>query len=80
MVFQIAAAAILPIVLLIVAAPPFDEPIEVQPSNPAPENNVNDYFVFFILWAFWILILTRIIYKVGKQKFRIKRNLNLENN
>ena len=74
MVFQIAGAVILPFVMLIIAASPFDEPIQVQPSNPPPvEDEVNDYVVFFILWVFWILILGRIVHKVGKQKFGIKK-------
>lgn len=74
MVFQIASLVILPIIMLIVAASPFDEPIEVQPSNPpAIEEDVNDYVIFFILWAFWILIMGRVVYKVGKQKFVLKK-------
>lgn len=74
MVLHVAGAVILPIVMLIVAASPFDEPIEVQPSNPPPiEDEANDYVVFFILWFFWIFILSRIIYRLGKQKFRIKK-------
>ena len=74
MVFQIAAAAVLPIIMLIVAASPFDEPIQVQPSEPAPrENTDGEFFVFFILWVIWILILTRIVYQVGKRRFRMKK-------
>ncbi|MBA4460227.1 MAG: hypothetical protein H2B02_04985 [Nitrosopumilaceae archaeon] len=74
MVFQIASLVILPIIMLIVAASPFDEPIEIQPSNPpAIEENPNDYVIFFILWAFWILIMGRVVYKVGKRKFAIKK-------
>lgn len=73
MVFQIAGAVVLPIIMLIVAASPFDEPIQVQPSEPMPEDNVGlDVFVFFILWAIWILILTRILYQVGKRRFRVQ--------
>ncbi len=73
MVFQIAGAVVLPIIMLIVAASPFDEPIQVQPSEPTPEDSVGlDVFVFFILWAIWILILTRIIYQVSKQRFRVQ--------
>ena len=73
MVFQIAGAVVLPIIMLIVAASPFDEPIQVQPSEPMPEDSVGlDVFVFFILWAIWILILTRIIYQVSKQRFRVQ--------
>ena len=73
MVFQIAGAIVLPIIMLIVAASPFDEPIQVQPSEPAPRDEVGaDVFVFFILWAIWILILTRIVYQVSKRRFRIQ--------
>ena len=74
MVFQIASIVILPIIMLIVAVSPFDEPIDVQPSNPPPvEDDVNDYVIFFILWSFWILIMSRVVYKVGKRKFAIKK-------
>ncbi|NIM25132.1 MAG: hypothetical protein GTN35_04780 [Nitrososphaeria archaeon] len=73
MVFQIAGAVILPIIMLIVAASPFDEPIQIQPSEPTPVDDIGlDVFVFFILWAIWILILTRILYHVGKRRFRVQ--------
>ena len=73
MVFQIAGAVVLPIIMLIVAASPFDEPVQVQPSEPRPEEGVGlDVFVFFILWAIWILILTRILYQVSKRRFRLQ--------
>jgi hypothetical protein len=74
MVFQVAGAVILPIVMLIVAASPFDEPVQVQPSNPPPvEVDSNNYVVFFILWFFWLLILSGIVYRMGKHRFRIKK-------
>ena len=74
MVFQVAGAIVLPIIMLIVAAAPFDEPVEVQPTEPVPRDvGINDYVIFFILWAFWILILSRIIYQVGKARFKIKK-------
>ncbi len=73
MVFQIAGAVVLPIIMLIVAASPFDEPIQIQPSEPTPVDDIGlDVFVFFILWAIWILILTRILYHVGKRRFRVQ--------
>ena len=73
MVFQITGAVVLPIIMLIVAASPFEEPIQVQPSEPIPEDGVGlDVFIFFILWAIWILILTRIVYQVSKRKFRVQ--------
>ena len=77
MVFHVAGAVILPVVMLLVAASPFDEPIQVQPNNPPPaEDNIDNFFVFFILWIFWILILSRIVYRVGKQKFRKKEEFS----
>ena len=74
MVFQVVGAVVLPIIMLIVAATPFDEPVEVQPKEPVPRDvGINDYVIFFILWAFWILILSRIIYQVGKARFKIQK-------
>lgn len=74
MVFQIAGAILLPIVMLMVAAAPFDEPIEVQPTEPVSRDvGISDYVIFFILWAFWILILTRIVYHMGKTRFKIQK-------
>ena len=74
MVFQVVGAVLLPIIMLIVAASPFDEPIGVQPSEPISRDiGINDYVIFFILWAFWILILTRIIYHVGKNRYKMKK-------
>lgn len=74
MVFQIAAIVVLPIIMMIVAVSPFDEPINVQPSDPAPQENITGvYFAFFLLWIIWLLILTRIVYQVRRGRFRIKR-------
>ena len=48
LVFQVAGAIVLPIIMLIVAASPFDEPIQVQPSEPMPEDEVGlDVFCVF---------------------------------
>jgi hypothetical protein len=76
MVFQIAALVMLPIAMLLVADSSFDEPIQVQPSNPEPfQEDGNDYVVFFILWVFWILIMARIVYRLARRKYEMKENL-----
>ncbi len=74
MVLQIAGAVVIPLIMLLVAASPFDEPINVEPSDPLPSENIESvYFTFFILWMIWLLILTRILYQVGKRTFKVRR-------
>ncbi len=75
MLIPIAAVVILPIIMLILAAPSlFDEPIKVEPSiETPPETNENVYVIFFVFWTIWILMLARILYKVGKGTFRIRK-------
>jgi hypothetical protein len=74
MVIQIAAAAILPIVMLVVASSPFDEPLKVEPSvESTPDNLDGMYVVFFLVWGIWLLILTRVVYQVRKGTFRLKK-------
>lgn len=75
MLIPIAAAVILPIIMLIVAAPLlFDEPIKIEPSvETPPETTENVYVIFFVFFMIWILMLTRILYKVGKGTFRIHK-------
>ena len=75
MLIPIAAVAILPIIMLIVAAPSlFDEPIKIEPSvDTPPETTGNENVMFFVFLTIWILMLTRILYKVGKGTFRIRK-------
>lgn len=74
MVVQIAAAAILPILMLIVASSPFDEPLKVEPSGESPQQDVDSvYVMFFIMWVIWILILARVVYRVKKGTFRVRK-------
>ncbi len=75
MLIPIAASVILPIIMLIVASPLlFDEPIKIEPSvETPPETTGNVYFTFFVFLMIWILMLTRILYKVGKGTFRIHK-------
>ena len=74
MVIQVASVVVLPIIMLILAASPFDEPIKVEPSEPAPPENIdNADGTFFILGVIWLLILIRILYQVGKGNFGIKK-------
>jgi len=73
MVLQVAAAVIIPFLMMIVATSPFDEPISVEPNDPTPENTDTIYITFFILWIMWLLLLTRILYQVGRRTFRMKK-------
>ncbi len=73
MVLQVIAIVVLPVLMLIVASPPFDDPIKVEPSDAPPENTGNIYAIFFILWMIWILILIRTAFQVRKGSFRIKK-------
>ncbi len=74
MVIQVASVVVLPIIMLILAASPFDEPIKIEPSEPAPPENIDNVGgTFFILWVIWLLIIIRIIYQVRKGNFRIKK-------
>ncbi len=74
MVVQIAGIVMLPIIMLIVAASPFDEPISIEPVDKNPvENSQSVIVVFFIIWMIWVLLLTRILYQVKKGIFKIKK-------
>lgn len=74
MVFQIAAAVILPIVMLIVVAPPFEEiPTKIE-TNQTQEDLEKIYIIFFVIWTIWIMILLRIVYQVKKGRFYIQRS------
>ena len=74
MVIQVAGIVVLPIIMLILAASPFDEPIKVEPSEPEPPENIDNVDgTFFILFVIWLLILIRILYQVRKGNFRIKK-------
>ena len=74
MVIQVVSVVVLPIIMLILAASPFDEPIKIEPSEPAPPENIdNAGATFFILWVIWLLIIIRIVYQVRKGNFRIKK-------
>ncbi len=74
MVLQIAAVVLLPIMMLIVASSPFDEPISVEPTDEPPvENSQNVLVTFFIIWMIWVLLLTRILYQVKKGTYKIKK-------
>ncbi len=74
MVIQVASVVVLPIIMLILAASPFDEPIKVEPSEPEPPENIDNVDgTFFILFVIWLLILIRILYQVRKGNFRIKK-------
>ena len=75
MLIPIAAVVILPIIMLIVAAPSlFDEPIKIEPSvETPPETTGNVGVMFFVFLTIWILMLTRILYKVGKGTFRVRK-------
>ncbi len=74
MVVQIAGAVLLPIIMLIVAASPFDEPINVEPINEKPvDSSQNVLVTFFIIWMIWVLLLTRILYQIKKGTFKVKK-------
>jgi hypothetical protein len=74
MVIQVVSVVVLPIIILVLAASPFDEPIKIEPSEPAPPENIdNTGATFFILWVIWLLIIIRIVYQVRKGNFRIKK-------
>ena len=76
MVFQVAGAVVLPIILLIMAVSPFEEPVNVQPGEDSPPQNLDSvYFAFFILWVIWILILFRVLYQVKRGTFKIKKGI-----
>ncbi len=74
MVIQVVSVVVLPIIMLVLAASPFDEPIKIEPSEPTPPEKIdNAGATFFILWVIWLLIIIRIIYQVRKGNFRIKK-------
>ena len=74
MVVQIAGAVLLPLIMLIVAATPFDEPINVEPVIENSEDiSENVLVMFFIIWMIWVLLLTRILYQVKKGTFKVKK-------
>jgi hypothetical protein len=74
MVIQIAGVVGIPIIMLILAASPFDEPIKIEPSGPVPSENIdNRDGTFLIFWVIWLIILIRIVYQVRKGNFRIKK-------
>lgn len=74
MVVQISGVVLLPIIMLIVAASPFDEPINVEPSNKNPvDSSQNVLVTFFIIWMIWVLLLTRILYQIKKGTFKVKK-------
>ncbi len=73
MVLQIAAVIGLPILMMLVASSPFEEPIKVEPSEDTSSNSIeNVYVIFFVLWVIWILMLVRIVYQVRRGTFRIR--------
>lgn len=49
MAIYIAVEVILPIIMLIVVASPFDEPINIEPIEEHEENTHNVLVVFFIM-------------------------------
>ena len=75
MLIAIAAVVILPIIMLIVASPSlFDEPIKVEPSvETPPETTGNVGIIFYVFLMIWFLMLTRILYRVGKGTFRMRK-------
>lgn len=75
MLISIAAVVILPMIMLIVGAPSlFDEPIKVEPSvETPPETTENVNGLFFVFLTIWILMLIRILYRVKKGTFRIRK-------
>ena len=75
MVIQIAAVVILPIIMLIITSPSlFDEPIKIEPSiKTPPETTGNVNAIFFAFLSIWLLMLIRILYKVRKGTFRMRK-------
>ena len=73
MVVQIAAVVLLPIIMLIVAASPFDEPIRMEPIDKNPASSQNVLVTFFIIWMIWVLLLTRILYQIKKGTYKVKK-------
>lgn len=77
LVLQIIAVIGLPILMMLVASSPFDEPIKVEPSDEVNSSGVEDvYVVFFVLWVIWILMLVRIVYQVRRGSFRIRTSIS----
>ena len=73
MVLQLAALIIIPIILTIVTVSPFDEPIEIEPTEPAPPQPESDVgTIFFVLLLIWFLLIIRILYKIRKGTFKIR--------
>lgn len=75
MAIHITVVVILPIIMLIVAASPFDELINIEPLEEPEEKTHNVVLIFFIMWVIWILMLTRILYLVKIGKFRLKQQV-----
>ena len=74
MLIPIAVVVILPIIMLIAAPSLFDEPIKIEPSvETPPETTGNAGVMFFVFFTIWILMLARILYKVGKGTFRVRK-------
>ena len=77
MVFQLSVVIVIPIILAIVVAPPFDAPEEPPKDITATDEPISDSsdsdFLYFFLLAIWLVFLIRIFVQIRKGTFTLKR-------
>jgi len=77
-VFQLTIVIIIPIIIGIVFAPPFDSPPEKQiEEKVSPEKPISDLpdrdFLYFFLMLVWLFFLIRILFQIKRGTFKIQR-------
>jgi Na+/H+ antiporter NhaD/arsenite permease-like protein len=76
-VFQLAIVIIIPIIMGIVFAPPFDAPEAQDEEMKSPSEPISDIpdrdFLYFFLMLVWLFFLIRILFQIKRKTFNLQR-------
>ncbi len=74
MVFQLAILIVIPIIFGLVVVSPFDEPIEVEPTEvPQEEPGFNPLYI--LLGLIWLFFLIRVLRQIMKGTYRVRTRI-----